>query len=254
MRIARPADGLPVTPGDHQVMNSTPSKNRAVRRIPGLVVLVAVAVGGFVVAASARNVTVSQETAAYRAADRLELDSGAGDIVVHGEDRADITVDSRIRSTGSDPKLSADTADGRLRLRASCHHTFFDWDTGNDTFGIGPLCAVSYTVAMPRATALSVESHTGDLRADGISSPAVTIGSGTGDIVLNFVAPPRNVQIDSGTGDVTVRVPGGSYDINTDSGLGDVVLGFGIEHDARSENKIRIDSGTGDVTIERSDV
>jgi hypothetical protein len=254
MWIARAADGPRLAPGDHQVMESESPKNRAVWRIPGLIVLVAVAVGGFVVAASARHVTVSEETATYPAASRLELDSGAGDIVVRGEDRSDIKVDSRIRSTGSDPKLTADTSAGRLRLRASCHHSFFNWDTGDDTFGIGPLCAVSYTVAVPRETSLSVDSGTGDVRADGISSPAVSIDSGTGDIVLNFVAAPRDIEINSGTGDVTVRVPAGAYDINTDSGIGDVVLGFGIEHDAASTNRIRIDSGTGDVTIERSDV
>jgi hypothetical protein len=235
-------------------METPPPKNRAVWRIPGLIVLVAVAVGGFVVAASARHVTVAEETATYPAADRLPLDSGAGNIVVHGEDRTDIKVHSRIRSTGENPKLTADTSDGRLRLRASCHHTFFNWDSGQDTFGIGPLCAVGYTVAVPRATALSIHSDTGDVRADGISSPTVSIDSGTGDIVLNFAAAPRDVEINSGTGDVTVRVPGGPYAITTDSGIGDVVLGFGIEKDATSENRIRINSGTGDVTIERSDV
>ena len=72
--------------------------------------------------------------------------------------------------------------------------------------------------------------------------------------MLNFIAAPRIVSIDSGTGDVTVRVPGGSYDISTDSGIGDVVLGFGIERDVTSANRIQINSGTGDVTIERSDV
>ena len=235
-------------------MESESPKNRAVWRIPGLIVLVAVAVGGFVVAASARHVTVSEEAATYPAAGRLELDSGSGNIVVHGEDRTDIKVDSRIRSTGENPKLMADTSDGRLRLRASCHHTFLSWDSGHDTFGIGPLCAASYTVAVPRATALSVDSATGDVRGDGISSPTVSIDSGTGDIVLNFAAAPRNIEINSGTGDVTVRVPGGPYAISTDSGIGDVVIGFGIEKDATSENRIRIDSGTGDVTIERSDV
>lgn len=254
MWIARAADGPPLVPGDHQVMESESPKNRAVWRIPGLLVLVAVAVGGFVVAASARHVTVSEETATYPPVDRLELDSGAGNIVIRGEDRPDIKVDSRIRSTGEASKLTADTSDGRLRLRPSCHHAFLNWDSGDDTFGIGPLCAVSYTVAVPRTTALSVKSGTGDVDADGIASRSVLIGSGTGDIVLNFVAAPRNVEIGSGTGDVTVRVPGGSYDISTDSGIGDVVLGFGIARDTTSQNRIRIESGTGDVTIERSDV
>jgi len=254
MWIARAADGPRLARGDHQVMESESPKNRAVWRIPGLIVLVAVAVGGFVVAASARHVTVSEETTTYPAVDRLELDSGAGDIVIHGEDRTDIKVDSRIRSTGDNPKLRADTSDGGLRLRASCHHKFFSWDTGDDSFGIGPLCAVKYTVAAPAATSLSVQSATGDVRADGIASPSVNIDSGTGDIVLNFIAAPRIVSIDSGTGDVTVRVPGGSYDISTDSGIGDVVVGFGIERDVTSANRIQINSGTGDVTIERSDV
>src|SRR4051812_32246201 len=107
MWIARAADGTPHGAGDHQVMETPPPKNRAVWRIPGLIVLVAVAVGGFVVAASARHVTVSEEAATYAAADRLELDSGSGNIVVHGEDRTDIKVDSRIRSTGENPKLMA---------------------------------------------------------------------------------------------------------------------------------------------------
>jgi DUF4097 and DUF4098 domain-containing protein YvlB len=253
--IARAADGPPGAPGDHQMVMETESpKNRAVWRIPGLVVLAAVAVGGFAIAASARHIEVSDHTASYPARDRLQLDSHSGDIVVHGQDRADIQVHSRIRSTSRTSRLTADTNNGRLRLGASCHHSFLNWDTGDDAFGIGPLCAVGYTIATPAATSLSVQSGTGDVRADGISSPSVLIDSGTGDIVLDFVAAPRDVQIDSGTGDVTVRVPGGSYNINTDAGIGSVRLGLGIVSDPASPNRVRIDSGTGDVTVERSDV
>jgi DUF4097 and DUF4098 domain-containing protein YvlB len=267
--IARPADGPAGGRRDHQVMDTESPKNRAFWRFPGLVVLAAVAVGGFAVAASARHVEESEKNATFPAAKRLNVESGgsigfdggsidfdrgAGSVVIHGQDRADVKVSSRIRSTGTAPQLESRVDGDQLRLRASCQHSFFNWGAGSDTFGIGPVCAVSYTIAVPKATALSVDSHLGDVRADGIASPSVVVNSGTGDVELDFVSVPRDVQVDSGTGDVTVRLPEGSYSILTDTGIGDVRLGFGIADEPNSTNRIRVDSGTGDVTIERSDV
>jgi Putative adhesin len=231
-----------------------PRSPSAAWRIPGLILLVAVAAGGFAIAASARHVEVTAHTATYPAAPRLELDSGSGSIVVRGEDRGDIQLASRIRSTGHAPELRTDTTSTRLRVRASCHHRFFTWDFGDDSFGLGPLCATSYTAAVPAATSLAIELGQGDVRGDALAARTVSIDSGTGDVDLEFTAPPRNVQIDSGTGDVTVLVPAGSYAIQIDTGLGDAHVDQGIVSDPLATNIIRIDSGTGDVSVERSDV
>lgn len=254
MRIAHAADGPRRTHGDHQVMESESPKNRAVWRIPGLIVLTAIAVGGLAVAASARHVEVSSKTTTYPAAKRLELDSASGTIVLHGEDRADIEIASRLRATGRKPDVETDTTASRLRVRASCQHSFLNWELGEDGFGIGPVCAANYTVRMPAATALSIDLGQGDVRGDALQSPTVSVDSGTGDIELDFVTAPRAIDINSGTGDVTVRVPAGSYAIQTDTGTGDTRFDSGIVKDLSSPNAIRIDSGTGDVTIERSDV
>jgi hypothetical protein len=254
MRIAHAADGLHGARRDHQVMEIESPKNRAVWRIPGLIALTAIAVGGFAVAASARHVEVSAQTTTYPAAKRLEIDSGSGTVVLHGEDRTDIQVASRLRATGKKPDLRTDATASRLRIRASCHHTFLNWEVGEDGFGIGPVCAANYTVAMPAATALTIDLGQGDIRGDALESPTVSVDSGTGDIELDFVTAPRTIDINSGTGDVTIRVPGGSYAIQTDTGTGDTRFDSGIVKDPASPNAIRIDSGTGDVTIERSDV
>lgn len=256
MRITRRADDGRRARGDDPGMASpsSPKPRSAAWRIPGLVLLVAVAVGGFVIAASARDVHVTERSATYPVAKRLELDSGSGTVVVHGQNRTDIQLASRIRSTGHTPELSTDTSDARLRVRASCHHRFFTWDLGNDSFGLGPLCATSYTAAVPAATALSVELGQGDIHGDRLASKTVSIDSGTGDVNLEFTTAPRNVQINSGTGDVTILVPGGSYAIQTDTGLGTTHVDQGIVNDPLSTNVIRIDSGTGDVSVERSDV
>jgi hypothetical protein len=254
MQIAHAADGRQGASGDHQVMETESPKNRAVWRIPGLIALAAIAVGGVAVAASARHVEVASKTATYPAAKRLEVDSGAGTIVVHGEDRTDIQLASRIRATGRKPDLRTDATASRLRVRASCQHTFLNWELGDDGFGIGPVCAANYTVSAPAATALTIDLGQGDIRGDRLKSPTVSINSGTGDIELDFVTAPRAVDIDSGTGDVTIRVPRGSYAIQTDTGTGDTRFDSGIVADLESTNTIRINSGTGDVTIERSDV
>jgi|tagenome__1003787_1003787.scaffolds.fasta_scaffold20748888_2 hypothetical protein len=230
------------------------TSSSAAWRIPGLILLVAVAVGGFAVAASARHVEVTSHTATYPAAQRLELDSGSGSIVVHGEDRSDIQVASRIRSTGHAPELQTDTTASRLRVRASCHHWAFTFDFGSDRFGLGPLCASSYTAAVPSATSLAIELGQGDVRGEALASRTVTVDSGTGDVVLGFTAAPRNVQIDGGTGDITVLVPAGSYALQLDTGLGDAHVDQGIIDDPLATNVIRINSGTGDVSVERSDV
>jgi hypothetical protein len=256
MRILRRADAGEAAPGDDPGMASppTPDHHSAAWRIPGLVLLVAIAVGGFVVAASARDVHVTQHAATYPAAKRLELDSFSGTVVIHGEDRSDIQLASRIRSTGRTPELTTDATASRLRVRASCHHGFFAWGFGNDSFGLGPLCATSYTASVPAATALTVELGQGDIRGDRLASPTASVDSGTGDIDLEFTTAPRNVQINSGTGDVTVLVPRGSYAVQIDSGLGDAHIDQGIVDDPLSTNVIRINSGTGDVSVERSDV
>jgi DUF4097 and DUF4098 domain-containing protein YvlB len=256
MRILRLADASEAAHRDDPGMASPPTSDHhsAAWRIPGLILLVAVAVGGFVVAASARDVHVTQRTATYPAAKRLELDSGSGTVVIHGQDRNDIQLASRIRSTGHTPELTADTTSSRLRVRASCHHQFFTWDLGSDSFGLGPLCATSYTASVPSATALSIELAQGDVRGDRLASRTVSVDSGTGDVDLEFTTTPRNVQINSGTGDVTVLVPRGSYAIQADTGLGDTHIDQGIVNDPLSTNVIRIDSGTGDVSVERSDV
>ncbi len=254
MRIAHPADGPHGAPGDHQVMEIESPKNRAAWRIPGLIVLTAVAVGGFAVAASARHVEVADKSATYPAAERLELDSSSGTMVLHGEERNDIQVASRLRATGEKPDLQTDANPSRLRVRASCHRTFLNFELGEDGFGIGPVCKADFTVSLPAATALSIDLGQGDVRGDGLRSPTVSVSSGTGDVALEFAAAPREIAIDSGTGDVTIRIPAGSYDIQTDTGTGDTRFDSGIVKDASSPNTIRIDSGTGDVTIERSDV
>jgi DUF4097 and DUF4098 domain-containing protein YvlB len=233
---------------------SNPNPPGAAWRIPGLVLLVAIAVGGFVVAASARDVHVTQHAATYPRALRLELDSGSGPIRIHGEERADIAIASRIRSTGRSPELETDASAARLRVRASCHHRFFDWDLGNDSFGVGPVCSTSYTAAMPAATSLAVDLGQGDVRADGLTSRTVVVHSGTGDVDLDFRAAPRSLQVDSGTGDVLVHVPAGRYAIELNSGIGDKHVDQGIVSDPLSSNVIQIDSGTGDVSLERSDV
>jgi DUF4097 and DUF4098 domain-containing protein YvlB len=233
---------------------STPNPSSAVWRIPGLILLVVVAVGGTVVAASARDVHVTERSASYPAAQRLELDSGSGTVVIHGENRKDIQLASRIRSTGHTPELRADSTPGRLRVRASCHHWAFTFDFGSDRFGLGPLCATSFTASVPAATSLDVHLGQGDIRADRLAARTATVESGTGDVDLEFTTAPRNVQIDGGTGDVTVLVPAGSYAIQLDTGLGDRHIDQGIVNDPLSTNVIRINSGTGDVSVERSDV
>lgn len=255
MGIARRADDGEPPAGDDPGMarSSSPNSPSAAWRIPGLVLLVAVAVGGFVIAASARDVHVTARSATYPVAKRLELDSGSGTIVVHGANRNDIQLASRIRSTGHTPELTADTTATRLRVRASCHHQFFTWDLGSDSFGLGPLCATSYTASVPTATALSIELGQGDIRGDRLAAKTVSVDSGTGDVELGFTTAPHNVQINSGTGDVTILVPGGTYAIQADTGLGDTHVDQGIINDPLSPNVIRIDSGTGDVSVERSD-
>jgi hypothetical protein len=256
MRIARRADaGAPAPGDDPRMARSSPTQHSsAAWRIPGLVLLLAVAVGGFVVAGSARDVHVTEKTATYARALRVELDSGSGPIRIRGEQRDDIQVASRIRSTGRAPELQTEASAARLHVRASCHHRFFDWEIGTDSFGIGPLCSTSYTAAMPSATSLAIDLGQGDIHADGLASRTVVVHSGTGDVDLEFTAAPRNVQIDSGTGDVVVLVPAGQYAIELDSGVGDTHLDQGIVNDPLSTNVIQINAGTGDVSVERSDV
>ena len=222
-------------PGDHQVMRLVllriPFLAAPSGAFPAYPPRRAVAVGGFVVAASARHVEVTDRTATYPAAKRLELDSGSGDIVVRGEDRERHQGRRAASARPATTRAPADTSDGRLRSapRATTERSS-RWDFGSDTVRHRPAVrrrATPPPSPPPRRSRSS--SATGDVRGDGTRLPHRHIDSGTGDVVLNFAAAPRNVQIDSGTGDVTVlrarraRTPSAPTPASAT-----VAIGFGI--------------------------
>ncbi len=235
-------------------MNHDSHPRSALWRVPGLLVLAAVAVGAITIAASARDVRNLAETRTFPASDAVVVTNHLGDTVVRGSARADITVASAVKYTGGDPHLVAEFARSRLLLTVECGEHIFAWDLGVDDFGLGRLCTVRREIAVPSATNLTLETATGDVLIAGSTAPAISVHSGTGDIEVTLRDLPDDVEIGTGTGDITLRLPLGVYEIDAETATGDVRIADGIIDAEVSSARISLATGTGDIRVERSDV
>jgi DUF4097 and DUF4098 domain-containing protein YvlB len=102
-------------------------------------------------------------------------------------------------------------------------------------------------VANARAN-LWAHTGSGDVEATELTSPDIDAATGTGDIGLGLVGPPRRVRADTGTGDVSITVPAsGSYRVDADAGTGDVNVG--VVTDPNSDEQIVVRTGTGDINV-----
>jgi len=215
---------------------------------------------------------------AFAGVHRLVVDNSVGDVhLVRARAGAPVSVTAHVTEGLGNPRRTAQrSADGTLRLSASCANVF-----------AGPSCDVGYTVAVPTGVRVGIESSggditvrdyvgrtslslsssagdinasgitvpslqldssAGDVRADAIRAPVVHGESSAGDVVLRLSAAPRTLTAESSAGDVRLTVPDQVYRVKASSSAGSVTDGD-IRQSPRAPHSIEASSSAGDVTI-----
>jgi DUF4097 and DUF4098 domain-containing protein YvlB len=197
----------------------------------------------------------------------LQVDAGAGDILVMPTAGDDVRIDSTAKGALHTPRLRAVKDGMRVRMSGNCSAISF-----------GP-CRASIVVHVPPGTRIDVRSGSGDLTVSGITAP-VRMETGSGDV--NATALTGDADLRTSSGDVNGRELGGavvlrsaSGDVNADeltartveavTSSGDVELGFRFaprDIDAATASgdvdvslprgqtyRIAADTGSGDRTV-----
>ncbi|SDG17893.1 hypothetical protein SAMN05421505_102162 [Sinosporangium album] len=200
-----------------------------------------------------------EDVKTYEIADaltELQVNIGAGDVIVNESDRSGVKVTETLQWRSSKPETERSVEGKALVLRYMC--------------GKGPLshCNVNYKVEIPKGLRvkidggagvitlrqlsgeLEVATGAGDIRTVGLAVKRLKADTGAGTVELAFVAPPDSVEATTGAGEVEVKVPGGPYDVEAGAGVGDVTVK--VDKDPSSPRKIKVSSGVGDVKVLKS--
>ena len=95
---------------------------------------------------------------------------------------------------------------------------------------------------------VSLKTASGDVNAEDLGSAQVQAVSSSGDVVLDFLASPRDVDAATASGDVTVALPRGeSYRVEADTGSGDREVG--VDENDSSPRVVRARTSSGDVIV-----
>src|SRR5262245_1728019 len=191
---------------------------------PVLVVLIAIAIlllaagGSWALSWATHSTPTSTRTLA--AAKTVEIEGSSGDISVVETDRSDILLTTKKqRSVFSAPHSNVSFSGERLRLDAGCPG-FQLW--GNDAG-----CSVSYTLEVPRDTAVRLVTHSGDVSAEDLAADA-DLETRSGDVDASGIAGALRLQTRSGD----VDADSVSTDISASTRSGDV--------DLRARNATRV--------------
>lgn len=226
------------------------------RKTTVLAVAMTLAAGG--VAAGSRTLTASVGADAF---DRLELESGVGDVEVLATDGDTVDVEvaleprrgglfSSMRRAEREVESARleTTADGgtlEIRVRSDSDDRRFE---------------ERWRIELPARLAVQLDVGVGDVVVEGVSG-GVQLDSGVGDVRLTL--PGGDVEVDSGVGDVDVRSFAAAYGrVEGSGGVGDAVLrvgdrrignggfvGSSLEWQGDGPSRIDIDTGVGDVSI-----
>lgn len=95
---------------------------------------------------------------------------------------------------------------------------------------------------------VELETGSGDIDAGAIDGRLATVEGRSGDVALELVRRPFDLEVEVSSGDIEVVVPGGAYRIEAETRAGDVVL-QGVRHHPDAPGSIRLDTTAGDVTL-----
>jgi hypothetical protein len=189
--------------------------------------------------------------------DILEIEAGAGDIVVTGTaDSSNITVKATIR-VDDDEDDAIKTIEKHLVLKLEKKHdkaildAYFDQNSWN----FRKSAAVDIEVTIPHGLAIFVDDGSGPMQINDVQSD-VSIDDGSGSIEVSgassvivddgsgsvrIVGVTGNVEVEDGSGDIKIEAIGGTVTIDDGSGSIDV-------RDVEQDLDI-VDDGSGSVRI-----
>ena len=171
---------------------------------------------------------------------RLDIDAGAGSLVVmgaDGEDRISVTATINVPDEDADGamkkiekhlELSLDKVSDEAHLVARFENSIWGW---------GDSPSVDLAVQVPHGIALFVDDGSGSIKVTGLDSD-ISIDDGSGSIRVDQV---RSIVIDDGSGSITVVGVAGDVEIEDGSGSIRVEqIGGGVT----------IDDGSGGIDVE----
>jgi DUF4097 and DUF4098 domain-containing protein YvlB len=189
--------------------------------------------------------------------DILEIDAGAGGIVVNGAtDSSNITVKAIIRVDDNED-AAIEMIEKQLVLKLEKNHgkAVLDAYFEQSAWHLNDSAAVDLEVSVPRGLAIFVDDGSGSMQIDDVYSDvsiddgsgsievsgasSVVIDDGSGSIRIANVT--GDVEVEDGSGDIKVQSVGGTVTIDDGSGSIDV-------RDVEQDLEI-VDAGSGSVRI-----
>ena len=154
------------------------------------------------------------------AATAVDVRAGAGDLTANG-----VSGNVQLRTGSGD--VQADGLSGAVDLRTGSGDV--------STRGLGG--------------DVTLRTASGDVSAEALSSARVKAVTSSGDVDLDFVSAPRDVDAASASGDVQIALPRGeAYRVEVDTGSGDSRTD--VRTDPEGKRVVRARTGSGDVTVD----
>ncbi len=220
--------------------------------------LLAAALAGMAAPAVAEYTETRELSVDASGADLLELETGAGSLIVEGvagldtvEVDAQIVVDVISDSKGKKlaeekAKLELDRSGGKIRLTADFENGNWDWGSSG---------RVDVVVRAPAGLELAIYDGAGSLRVVGFKAD-VKIDDGSGSIVvdtvgaLNLEDGSGSIKVKNASGDVYINDGSGSITVDSVDGTVTIDDGSGgIDVSDVSEDLIIVDDGSGSVNF-----
>ncbi len=176
----------------------------------------------------------------------VQIDGRAADVTLVPATGSQVVVDAHAEGTLWLPKLKTQVEGGHLTLSGSCHDMVFGH------------CESRFVVSIPEGTPVTVETHSGDVRASDLTGP-VNIDAGSGDIALSGLTGGTTARVSSG--DIEASRLAGKLVLETSSGDVDAAELTSQTIDARATSgdvfldvatlpkRVNVASSSGDVTI-----
>ena len=182
----------------------------------------------------------------------LVIDGGSGSVDVTGNGQSTVRVSQQASFSKTPPVAKHVLSGTTLTLSYSC--------------AVQLSCSVSYTVGVPRgvsvrvsastgqitltslAGAVTAQTNAGEITADNLSSPSVSLKSDAGGIIATCSAAPLSLHASTDIGAITLTVPGSAaYKISTRTivGTSDIT----VRRSASSKHAISASSDLGSISI-----
>lgn len=201
----------------------------------------------------------------------LRLTGTAGSVSVQGDDRATTTsIEATANFENTEPEVIASVFGGDLIITDTCEEAgcftdytitvpeatsvFVETTTGQVAIG-GTTAEVTVVTTDGNITisgmsgALEINSGSGSVLALGLSGPFAFVTTTSGVIDLSFEEAFENVRAKSTSGNITVQAPGEPYAVSAVSGSGSVDVNVDTADDA--PGSVTAESESGDITIYR---